>query len=102
MQSLNIKVHEDELNAAAAVGSARRLLETAETALASIQAGYQALDQQRQAAESALNNAQKRLTELLNEANRGAINLASGLQALTDAQRAAEEQESRRAPPPKR
>lgn len=92
MQSLNINAHEDELNAAAAVGSARQLLETAETALASIHAGYQALDQQRQADESALNDAQKRLTELLNEANRGAINLASGLQALTDAQRAAEEQ----------
>ncbi len=92
MQSLNIKVHEDELNAAAAVGSARQLRETAETALASIQAGYQALDQQRQAAESSLNDLQKRLTELLNEANRGTINLASGLQALTDAQRAAEEQ----------
>lgn len=92
MQSLNVQVHEDERNAAGTVGSARQLLETAETALASAQAGYQALDQQRQAAESALNYAQKRLTELLNEANRGAVNLASGLQALTDAQRTAEEQ----------
>ncbi|MDP9962851.1 exonuclease SbcC [Variovorax paradoxus] len=92
MQTLTIRIHEEELDAAAAAGSARRLLEAAETALASAQAGYQALDQQRQAAESALNDAQKRLTELLNEATRGAINLASGLQAQTDAERAAEEQ----------
>jgi exonuclease SbcC len=92
MQNLNIKVHEDELNAAAAVGSARQLLETAETALASAQAGYQTLDQQRQSGEFALNDAQKRLTELLNEANRGSINLASGLQELTNTVRATEEQ----------
>ncbi len=92
IQNLNIKVHVDELNAAAAVGSARQLLETDETALSSAQAGYQVLDQQRQSAESALNDAQKRLNELLNEANRGSINLASGLQALADAERATEEQ----------
>lgn len=92
MQNLNIKVHEDELNAATAVGSARQSLETAETVLASAQAAYQALEQQRWSAESALNNAQKRLNELLNEANRGSINLAIGLQALTDAERATEEQ----------
>lgn len=92
MQSFNVQVHEDELHAAGAVGSSRQLLEAAETALASAQAGYQALDEQRQAIESALNDAQKRLTELLNEASRGSINLASGLQALTDAERATEEQ----------
>lgn len=92
MQSLNIEVHEDELNAAEAVGSARQLLETAETAFVSAQAGYQALDEQRHATEAVLNDAQKRLTELLNRANRGSINLASGLQALTDAERATEEQ----------
>lgn len=92
MQSLNIQVHEDELNAAGAVGSARQLLETAETALISAQAGYQALDGQRQATEAVLNDARKSLTELLNKANRGSINLASGLQALTDAERATEEQ----------
>ena len=92
MHSLDIHVHENELNAAGAVGSARQTLETAETALASGQAGYQALDEQRQATEAALNDARKRLTELLNEANRGSINLASGLQALTDAERATEEQ----------
>jgi exonuclease SbcC len=92
MQSLNIQMHESELNAAGAVGSARQMLETAETSLASGQAGYQALDEQRQAAEAALNDARERLTELLNEANRGSINLASGLQALTDAERATEKQ----------
>ena len=92
IQSVNIQFHEDELKAAGAVGSARQLLETAETALASAQAGHQALDQQRQAVESALSDAQKRLTDLLNEGNRGAVNLASGLQALSDEQRTAEEQ----------
>lgn len=92
VQSLNIEIHEDELNAAGAVGSAKQLLETAETALASAQAGYQALDEQKRVTESALNDTQKRLTELLNDANRGSINLASGLQALTDARHATEEQ----------
>lgn len=92
MQSLSRQVHEDELHAAEAVGSVRQLLETAETALAFAQAGFQALDEQRQATESALNDAQKRLTEFLNEANRGTINLVDGLQALTEAKRAAEEQ----------
>jgi exonuclease SbcC len=92
LQNLNIKAHEDELKAAAAVDSARHSLETAEIALASAQAGYQALNQQRQSAESAHNDAQKRINELLNEANRNSINLASGLQALIDAERATEEQ----------
>ncbi|EPZ14952.1 hypothetical protein M622_17375 [Thauera terpenica 58Eu] len=92
MQSLNIQVHEDELNAAGSVDSARQLLEAAETALASAQAGYRALDEQRRATESALNVAQKRLSELLHQANQGSINLASGLQALTGAERATEEQ----------
>lgn len=92
IQNLNVKVYEDELNAAAVVGSAKQSLETAEIALASAQAAYQALDQQRLSAESAQNDAQKRLNELLNEANRGSINLASGLLALTDAERTAEEQ----------
>lgn len=92
MQSLNTQVHENELNAAGAVSSARQMLETAETALASVQAGYQALEEQRQATEAALKDVRKRLTELLNEATRGSINLESGLQALTDAERATEQQ----------
>lgn len=92
IQSLDIQVHEDELNAAGTVGSARQLLEMAESALTSAQAGYQALDEQKRATESAQNDAQKRLTELLNQANRGSINLASALQELTDAERAFEEQ----------
>lgn len=89
---LNIQVHEDELNAAGAVGLTRQLLETAETALASARASYQALDDQRQETESTLNDVRKRLAELLQEANRGSVDLASGLQALTDAAHAAEEQ----------
>ncbi|NYT60424.1 AAA family ATPase [Alcaligenaceae bacterium] len=92
MQSLNIQIHENELNAAEAVGSARQLLEAAETTLASDLASYQALDKQRQITESALSDAQRRLTELLNQANRGSINLANGLQVFTDAERTAEEQ----------
>lgn len=92
IQGLNIQVHEDELNAAVAAGSARQLLEAAETALTSAQAGYQALDDQRQATESTLNDTRKRMAELLYDANRGSVNLASGLQALADAERATEEQ----------
>lgn len=92
MQSLNTQVHENELNAAGAVSSARQMQETAETALASVQAGYQSLEEQRQATEAALKDTRMRLTELLNEANRGSINLESGLQALTDAEHATEQQ----------
>lgn len=92
MQSLTVQVREDELNAAGAFASARQVLQTAEAALASAQAGYQALDDQRQATEAAQKDVQKRLTELLNQASQGSINLASGLQVLTDAERATEEQ----------
>lgn len=92
MQSLTVQVHEDELNAAGAFGSARQVLQTTEAALASAQAGYQALDDQKQATEAAQNDVQRRLTELLNQASQGSINLASSLQAITDAERATEEQ----------
>ena len=92
MQTLAVQVHEDELNAAGAVGSARQLLQTAQAALASAQAAYQALDEQRQATDAAQNDVQKRLTELLNQASQGSVNLASGLQVLTNTERATEEQ----------
>ncbi|QJE00015.1 hypothetical protein HH212_08235 [Massilia forsythiae] len=92
MQSLTVQVHEDELNAAAALGSARQELQTAQASLVSAQAGYQALDNQRQAIEAAQNDIQKRLTELLNQASQSSIDLTSGLQALTDTERATEEQ----------
>ncbi|NUA30541.1 AAA family ATPase [Cupriavidus basilensis] len=92
MEIINLQVHEDELSAAAAVGSARQSLEAAETALTAAQASYRALEQQRRSAESALNDAQTRLNELLKEANRGSINLGSGLEVLAEAERAAEEQ----------
>lgn len=92
MQSLDIQVHEDELNAAEAVGSARKLLEMAESALTSAQADYRTLDEQRRATEAAQEDVRKRLTELLNQANRDSINLASGLQELTDAGREVEKQ----------
>lgn len=89
---LYAQVYEDELSAAGAVGSARQVKQMAESALASALAGYQALDEQRQATEAALNNAQKRLTELLNQANKGSVNLASDRHTLTYKERATEEQ----------
>ncbi len=92
MQSLAVQVHEDELNAAGAFGSARQVLQTTEASLVSVQAGYQALDNQRQAIEATQNDVQQRLTELLNQASQGSIDLASDLQALTEAERAIEEQ----------
>lgn len=92
IQGLDLKVHEDERNAAEATDSSKLVLEAAEAALASAQVCYQALDKQRQSTESALKEAQKRLTELLNLANQGSINLASGLQSLTDSERSTEEQ----------
>lgn len=92
MHSQTTQVHEHELNAAGAVGSANQLLETAEAALISALTDYQALDELRQETESALNDGQKRLTELLKEASRGSVNLAGGLQALTAAERSTDEQ----------
>jgi len=92
MQSLTVQIYEDELNAAGAVGSARQVLQTAEASLVSAQAGYQALDDRRQAIEATQNDVQKRLTELLNQASQISIDLASDLQALTDTERATEEQ----------
>jgi len=92
MQSINAQMHEDELHSAAAVGSARQVLQMADVALASALAGDKELGEQRQASEASLNDAQKRLTELLNQANKGSIDLESGRQALTEAERAAEEQ----------
>ncbi len=45
-----------------------------------------------QAIEATQNDVQKRLTELLNQASQASIDLASGLQALTDTERDTEEQ----------
>lgn len=92
IHTLNSQAHEDELAAAMAVDSARQELEAAESTLASAQVSYQAFDGQRQTTQFALDAAQKRLTELLNQANRGFIDLASGLQTLTDEERTQEEQ----------
>lgn len=92
IENLNIKMYDDELKAAAELGLAKRSLEAAKITLASAHTACQTIDQQRLAAESAQNGAKQRLNELLSEANRGSVSLASGLQALADAQRAAEEQ----------
>lgn len=91
MQELSVLAHEDELNAAGAVGSARQLLEAAETTLSSSQAGYQAIEEQRKTTELALSDVRTRLAELLHEANRGSVNLATSLQAIRDAWSGTEE-----------
>lgn len=83
IQTLNTQIHVDELKAAGKVSSARQLLEAAEVKLASTMAAYQTLDEQKQAAESKLNDAQNRLGELQDLANTGAIDLVSSIQDLS-------------------
>jgi len=92
IQSLAVQFHEEVSSAAAAALSARQVLQTAEVALASAQASCQALDEQKQATEATQNDVQKRLTELHDLTRKGTVNLASGLQALTEAERATEDE----------
>lgn len=76
------KVLEDEAAAAQAVSDARRSLMVADAALVAAQDSYQTLDRERQASTVLLDQTRDRLNELLEEANRGAINLAAGLSGL--------------------
>lgn len=92
LQSLSDKVHEDELLAAAAVGTARQSLASAETVVAGAQAGLQAIQDLHQTTDVALTAARQRLSELVKEANRGSLTLESSLQELTNARDAAEAQ----------
>lgn len=91
LQSLTEQAHEVELDTGRAVGSTRQLLQMAVTALESARVGFQALEEKRRATEALQNDVQKRVTELLNQASQGSINLANGLQAMSDAERAIEE-----------
>ena len=92
LESVHAKALEGESQSTNAVGAARQVLGTCETTRASAQASCQAVEQQRKAAESELNTAQRRSAELLAEAARGAVDIASGLQALSRAHRDTEEQ----------
>lgn len=90
--SIHAQALEGESQSKVAVSAARQALGTCEATSTSAQAAYQAAEQQRKAAESELNTAQKRSAELLAEAARGAVDIASGLQALSGAHRETEEQ----------
>lgn len=92
LQSLSDQVHEDELVAAAAVGTARQSLASAETAVAAAQAGLQAIQELHQTTDEALTAARIRLSQLVTEAKRGSVTLVSSLQELTSARDVADAQ----------
>lgn len=78
------KVHEEAVLAASAVNNARQLLAAADASFAIAQDGYQTSERERQALMTSLEGAKSRLNELLAEANRGTLNLAAGLPALSE------------------
>ena len=92
LQSLSDQVHQNEFQASTTLGAAQQTLASAETAVANAQAGVNAIQQLHQTTEVALSGARKRLSELVTEANRGSVNLASSLQELTSARDVAESQ----------
>lgn len=92
LQSLSDQVHEGELLAAAAVGTARQSLASAETVVANAQAGLEAIQALHQTTDVALGAARQRLNALVSDASRGSVTLASSLQELTSARDAAEAQ----------
>ena len=95
LAQMSMHVHEAELLAASAVNGARQLLAAADTALATAQVVFQTSEREHQDSTIKLESVKRRLNELLAEANRGAVNLAvnlaTGLQALTEARQDAEE-----------
>ena len=92
LQSLSDQVHEGELLAAAAIGTARQALASAEIAVADAQGGLRAIQEQHQTTDEVLTAARNRLSELVTEANRGSVTLVSSLSELTSARDAAEAQ----------
>ena len=91
LEQMSTQVHEEERLAASAVNGAWQLLAAADTALSTTRDVYQTSERERQASTTALEAAKGRLNELLADANLGAVNLAAGLQTLTEALRDAEE-----------
>lgn len=89
LQSLSDKVHEEELLAAAAAGTARQSWASAETAVVGAQAGLQVIQELHQTTDAALTTARQRLSELGTEASRGSVTFVSSLQELTNARDAA-------------
>nr|WP_067294207.1 AAA family ATPase [Marinobacterium profundum] len=87
LAQMSMQVHDAEQNAANAASNARKLLVALETALASATDGYKTLEREHQASSTALEDMKHRINELVVEANRGTVNLAAGLQALSEAQR---------------
>lgn len=85
LQALSNQVHDGELLAATAVGSARQSTATADAAVAAAQAALQASQQQHEAAEVALNSVRQRLNALQADANRGTMNLEVPSQELVEA-----------------
>lgn len=92
LQRLSDKVHEGELLAAAAVGTARQSLAYADTLIASALAGLQETQELHQTTAAALTAARQRLSELVAEGNRGSMTLVSSLQELTNARDSVEAQ----------
>lgn len=82
LAQISTRAHEAEMLAASAVNDARQLLAAADVTVATAQDGCQASERERQTSTTSLEGAKGRLNELLTEASRGAVNLATGLPAL--------------------
>lgn len=92
LKQLSSQVHEHERLAAGTVSTRRESLASADTAVFAAQAGLQEILQRQKVTEEALESAKQRLNELVSDANRGSVSLASSLQVLTDARDAVEMQ----------
>lgn len=90
LTQLSIQVDEAELQATIAVDNARKLLIAAESRLTSASDDLKTLERECKSTLTMLNDVKRRMDELVTEANRGSVNLAVGLPALSDAQRDAD------------
>lgn len=85
LQELSGQAHVHELSMAGAVATARQALATADRSLASWQASVQSTRQQLHEAQASLTTTREQLSALVNDANRGAVNLATALPELVAA-----------------
>lgn len=81
---LSTQVHETEILAVSTCNDAREQLAAADAALAVAQDSYQSSERERDASTTALQGTQGRLKELLAEASRGAVDIATSLPVLSE------------------
>lgn len=85
LEQMSSQMHEAEMLAASAVNGAQQLLDAANIALGRAQDDCQTLEREHQASTTALETVNRRLDEVLADANRGMVNLEISLQSLAEA-----------------